>query len=229
MTRAAILVVSAALLIFPSATVAQEPDLTREDAANQINAVLSDPHNPYNVGAGAPITRLALETTISTAEDVETFKNRTLSKFIGPMPPPGMQGGSIYEGFNQAWHVGLIDHFDFKPVLINGNNNATGIDIVAVVKQDQTICQPEQMPSPDGLLLVCDIDTLHRSVDQITGITSMFDQGREVRIVEFNLRKVATDVGEKLFNYKSGTVRAKAYFVLYDDGWRVNPEIDELW
>lgn len=84
----------------------------------------------------------------------------------------------------------------------------------------RNFCIPQQRMSGEDRQRYCDIITARREVDQITGITSVFDHGQEIKVVEFDERTEPTAAGQ-FFALRPEVHPARGLFLLYDDGWRI--------
>ena len=95
------------------------------------------------------------------------------------------------------------------------------VDIFGVVK-DEKLCASEPASVPAGFAETqCNVVIAQRELTDVTGITSAFYKGREIKIVEFDEQIEPTAAGKLYTDTRAAIKPARAFFLLYDDGWRI--------
>jgi hypothetical protein len=116
------------------------------------------------------------------------------------------------------------------------------VQVGGTIKDDlKSSCPPQSgiintYPTVNGLLqtnvspfaLFCDMLVAERKVDEVTGITSVFEQDREIncRVRTGGSNRCWAQYYQSNKNNNFGTHHTRTLFVLYDDGWRIAQILD---
>ncbi len=213
------------LLLLPPQSVTGQTLLPREEAARQIKIALSnDPvktHFYLELAYNDPQLRAKLLRMI-TGPDMSFGETQTQYSL----------NGALFADLHFLWRSGAIDHFD------------TGADNIphAVLKEDfKWLCTPEleNNPGHNEKILGCNVTIAERLIVSVTGISSAYEEGRELKIAEFGEKYQPTKAGQFLAaqpGFPTGSFAnvltgqaiqpARAIFLLYDDGWRLVKILD---
>jgi hypothetical protein len=208
------------VVLQPTRSASAQAHLSREDAAEQISQALGQ-------NEGAIVKEVALE----AFGNLSPFRNAPpppVEKIIRYLSSPDdgqtqIQFGSLYGiTFNNISELrqlalsGLLDRF-------TPNISENVLYIIGHVSEKwQSQCKAENKVSSSGSRypLTCDVTVAHKTLDGITGITSVFYGERDFKLAEFNERIQPTANGE-LLGMAPKVCAGKASFSLYDDGWRL--------
>jgi len=244
-----LLILASILTFFTNSAGAQE--LSREEATQQISVILSS--KPYLVTRIVyRETHLHLRYAWAKfANDNPTaFADRVIARLTAATYTKYdiLNGDPGLMALHESWQAGFIDRFAVSSKLNYPNEHQDCWDRAGIARMmASTAAGPKDPEDPVyflcnvdadvvGILkagvpcsqeqITCSIVVARRQVQAVTGITSMFAQGREIKIVEYNEGLVPTAEGQGLLHLKEEFHSAKALFLLYDDGWRLSQILD---
>jgi hypothetical protein len=222
-----------------TAATAQTNTLSREEASRQISIVLKNTPVIKKLSLTIsleffPRFRSPTQLDQYSEQDNKEYVDYLMKTLTAPDSPfsislpsrfapdnsrNSVTGRQDFQELREAWKAGLIDHFDIDVYARSGSIEGT-------VKENQrTLCSPERGEGFQSNLWFCNLLVAQKKVDKVTGITSAYTQNQIVKVVEFDERIEPTDAG-KMFDVKAEVHPARAFFLLYDDGWRIGNILD---
>lgn len=222
------------LAAMATAATAQTNTLSREEAGRQISIVLKNTPVIKQLSLDIslefpPRFRSPTQLDQYSEQDNKEYADYLMKELTGPDSPfsslpsrfasdsarYGVVSRRDFQELREVWKAGFIDHFAIDVSARYGS-------IIGTVKESQmTLCSPER----GSHLSFCNLLVAQKKVDQVTGITSAYTQSQIVKVVEFDERIEPTDAG-KMFDVKAEVHPARAFFQLYDDGWRIANILD---
>jgi hypothetical protein len=237
--------------LFHTGVAMAQISLSRDEAARQISFVLAS--DKYQVAKTFTLEATGTTRNFVQPQDRQEHSNKikglltgsdqdfqqaigNMNKILGAYFTISYKGGIT--NLRDTWKSGLLDHFEINYGLGDPYGSPPVLDpgmkvfVEGIVKvKFKLLCPPAAGGDTGanhpgiGSGIFCEMFVAQRKIEKVTGITSAFDQGQMVNVVEFDERLEPTDAGRDV-GMKLEVRPARALFVLYDDGWRIAQILD---